>query len=146
MTVPPPSTAGSHITPSAAFVYGAPQVQPFGPTMISNGLSSAQNLYGSYVPSSGIQVQPSAAQIALGTPPICTPPNIMGPMTVPPNAFPVTSIGVQPSGIQNSLLPHQGSMLAQYHSPPTHQIQSSPIGGSGLKRKLPIPPSPENSP
>ena len=147
MAVPPPTTTVSHSGSSPAFVYGAPPIQPFGPAVPSIPLSGAQNIYGSYVPTSGTQVQPPYAQMSFGSTPIGTPANMIASYGAQ-QAFGFPPMSVQPTNISNSLIPQQTSMLnPQYPStPPQQQMQSPPNTGYGLKRKLPMLPSPENSP
>ena len=140
MTVPPP-TPSSHIAGPTSFVYGAPPLQPFGSTTVTNALSNSattpQSLYGPYVPVSNVQVQPSSAQMAFGTSPLGPPPNMVASIGAH-NAFSVASMCVQPSTISSNLIPHQNSMVTAYASPLPQQMQSPHIGGSGMKRKLPF--------
>ena len=145
MTLPPPTVTASQLASSPAFasVYGPPPIHPFGSAVASNTLTSAQSIYGPYVPASAVQVQPSTAQFSFGSPHIGSPANMITSYGAH-QAYPVTSVGVQPSNIPNTFFPQQNTMVNQYPSPQQMQIQAST--GPGLKRKLPIPPSPENSP
>ena len=148
MAVPPPTSTVSPLVPSPAFVYGAPQIQPFGAAVTSNTVPGAQGIYGSYIPTSNVQVQPSSAQMTFGTAPIGTPASLMASYGAQ-QAFALPSLGVQHStNIPNSLIPQQNSMVSSHYpsTPPPQQIQSPSNSVCGLKRKLAIPPSPENSP
>ena len=152
MAIPPTGTTVSQIGASPAFVYGAPQMQPFGSNAVvtSNGIPGAQSLYGSYVPISSVQVQPSSAQIPFGSTSIGAAPTSLLGQFGSHQAFSIPSMGMQPSNITNTLMPPQNNSMMNpqiYPStPPNQQMQSPSNPGCGLKRKLPIPPSPENSP
>ena len=149
MAVPPPTSAVSPLVPSPAFVYGAPQIQPFGAAVTSNNVPGAQGIYGSYIPTSSVQVQPSSAQMSYGTAPIGTPASLIASYGAQ-QAFAIPSLGLQHStNIPNSLIPQQNSMVTSHYpsTPPQQQMQSlSNNSGCGLKRKLAIPPGPESSP
>ena len=110
MGVPPPTSTVSPLCPSPAFVYGAPQIQPFGASVTSNSVPGTQGIYGSYIPTSSVQVQPSSAQMAFGTTPIGTPASLMASYGGQ-QAFALPSLGAQHStNLPNSLIHQQNSM------------------------------------
>ena len=146
MAVPPPVSSVSQLGAPPAFVYGAPPIQAFGPSVGSSALPGAQSLCGSYVQANNVSVQQSSAQMSFGSAPIGTPANMMAAYGAQ-QALALSSFGIQSPNVPNSVIPQQNSMVSQYPTTPVQQQMQSPsFNGCGVKRKLPIPPSPENSP
>ena len=146
MAVPPPTSTVSQLGAPPSFVYGAPPVQPFGHPMGSNAIPGTQGICGSYVQTNNVPAQLSSAQMSFGNAPIGTPANIMAAYGAQ-QGLALPSFGIQSPNVPNSIIPQPNSMASQYPTTPVQQQMQSPsFNGCGIKRKLPIPPSPENSP